>query len=174
MKTFALIITLFLIISNAQTVNHENLSGFLGNRVNEFEDFFKIKSTKTNDNFGNLTIDYENASIDGKTYNIQLTTEGKNINNIKVTNNVERTKYFADAAKDLEKTTEVKKNYKTLYVSIVKKATGKKIFFDNTTELMNVLRNKTYDLKDYYGLVESFPLKSTLTIDAEQTQLIIK
>ena len=174
MKTLVVLATFLSGILGAQSVNYEKLSEFLGNRVYEFEDYYKIKSDKVEDNFGNLTVDYKKVTIDDKTFDIVLTTEGKNINHITLSNSADRTKYFAEAAKDLEKNTEVKKNYKTLFVSIVKKQGGKKIFFDNVTELMKALRDNTYDLTQWYGLVESQPLKTNLTIDSEKTLITIK
>ena len=60
------ILTLLLVmLSNvifAQNLDYKTLKQFIGNRVTELEDYYQIKSSSIDDNFGNQKVHY-NRSI---------------------------------------------------------------------------------------------------------------
>ena len=174
MKALIFLFTLSGAILSAQNLNYKNLKSFIGNRVFEFEDFYKIKSTKTENHFENLSITYQEVVIDNKTFNIYLFTEGKNISKIEVSNTKEKTQYFTQQAEDLENNSEVKKNYKTIFVSVNNKSNKKKIYFEKINELIDSLKNKKYDLKDFIAEVDCPPLKANLYLNENETHLTIK
>jgi len=174
MKT--LLFTLISLISlNAigQNLSYDNLKNLIGERVSDFEETFKVESSKTDDNFGNLNVHYQAVQIDDYTLDIVLETEGKNIKKITVSNSEQRTSFFKDMGNDVQKSTPEKKNYKTIYISLAKNKSNKKTFYDSINDLIEVLKKPSTDLTENYGLLESHALKATLTINSEKTVLSV-
>jgi len=159
-------------IAFSQSIKYENLKNFIGNRIFEFEDFYNIQSDKIEDNFGNLTVYYNQKNIDDSVFDIILKTEEKNIIEITVINKIDRTKFFKNAGIDLENSVKSKKNYKTVYISLNKLSNKKKTFYETTEELIEKL--KTTDLNEFNGLLESEQLNSSLLINNNETILLIK
>jgi|GEM_PF-3885350 len=159
--------------SMGQNLNYDNLKILIGERVSDFEEFFKVESSKTDDNFGDLTVYYESVKVDGYSLDIVLTTEGKNIKKITLSNSEQRTSFFKNMGTDIQKSTPEKRNYKTIYISLVKDKSGKKIFYESLNELIEALKNPSTDLTQNYGLVESHALETTITIDSEKSVLTV-
>ncbi len=155
----------------SQQISYQNIKQFIGNRVNEFEDFYNIKSDKIDDNFGNLTVLYNNKIIDDSEYTITLKTKDKNITDIVLVNSKDRTPFFKQLALDLENTTKAKKNYKTIFYSIIKNSNKRKIYYNDVEEMITKL--KETNLTENTGQIESEKLKSTLIINNNETILYI-
>lgn len=174
MKTI-LFIFLFIVSVGcmAQTLNYENTKQFIGERVNEFEEFYKVKSSNTEDNFGNLKVFYNHVKIEDYTLNILLETKGKNITKITIEDSEEKTKFFKNFATDIQKSTPEKKNYKTFFVALVRNKTKKKIFYESVNELIEILKNPATDLSQNYALAESQTLNSTVTLDDKKSVFVI-
>ena len=171
MKILNLMICLFTMqITSAQLLTYNNLKDFIGNRIYEFEDFYKIKSTDIDDNFGNLTIEYKDVEIENSIYTIIIKTTGKNIKDIEISNAKQRTDFFKRIAIELEESVKSKKNYKTIYLSIVNNKNKRKIFYDDVNQLID--RLKETNLNENKGYIESEQLKANLTIN--QTNTILK
>lgn len=174
MKTLLLTIVSFLSLhALGQNLSSENLKNLIDERVSDFEEFFQLNPTKIDDNFGDLTVYYEAIEMDDYTVDFVLTTEGKNIKKITVTNSEQRTSFFKDMGLDIEKSTPEKRNYKTLYVSLVQNKTQRKTFYNSIKDLIEVLRKPTTDLTQNHGLIESQLLNITLTINNENSVMTI-
>jgi len=174
MKTLLLMIAALVSLNSmGQNLNCENLKNLIGERVSDFEEFFEVESSSTEDNFGNLKVHYQAVQIDDYTLDIVLETEGKNIKKIIVSNSEQRTSFFKNLGIDIQKSTPEKKNYKTIYISLVKNKSSKKIFYESINDLIEALKKPATDLTQNYGLVESNALKTTLTIDSEKSVLTI-
>ena len=174
MKTvLSTLLVLLCNMSFSQNLDYKNLKQLIGNRVNELEDFYKISSTSIEDNFGNQKVMYNSVKIEPYTVNLEVETEGKNIKRIVVTNSENRTSFFKNIAEEIEKEAPVKKNYKTYYISLVKKSTKKKTYQESVDQLIDLLKKPTTNLKDNYGVLESTPLKSVITINETESILEI-
>jgi len=174
MKTLVFMIASLLSLNSmGQQLSYENLKNLIGERVSDFEEFFKVESSRTDDNFGNLSVHYQAVQIDDYTLDLVLETEGKNIKKITVSNSEQRTSFFRKQGLDIEKSTPAKKNYKTIYISLAKNKSNKKIFYDSINELIEILKKPSTDLTQNHGLIESQALNTTLTIDGEKSVLTI-
>ena len=160
-------------IGFSQNLDYKNLKQFIGNRVNELEDFYKVSSASVEDNFGNQKVMYNSVKIEPYTLNIEVETVGKNIKRIVVKNSENRTSFFKNIAEEIEKEAPIKKNYKTYYISLVKNSTKKKIYQESIDQLIDLLKKPTTNLKENYGLLESSPLKTTITINETESILEI-
>ena len=158
-------LTLVSINCFSQELSFKNLKNFIGERVTDFQDFYKVEATEVDDNFGNQTVLFNDILIDNYKVDIKLETEGKNIKKVEVKNSDKKTSFFKHITTEIEKETPTKKNYKTVYVSLVKNSTKKKTYFDNSSELIEVLKKSTTDLKQNHGLLESESLKTSVIIN---------
>lgn len=173
MKVFLLL--LIFSISNfslAQNISYANLKSFINNRVNEFEEYYKITSNDIDDKFGNLTIYYTDKKIDNSEFDFIIKTEGKNIVQILVMNKLHKTGFFRTTGLDLENSLKTTKNYKTAYLYLIKKTNKRKTYFDTIDELIEQL--KLTDLNEFHGTIESEQLNTFLTINNDETKLLIK
>ncbi|MFV0197953.1 hypothetical protein OBK01_07035 [Empedobacter falsenii] len=171
------ILTLLLVmLSNvifAQNLDYKTLKQFIGNRVTELEDYYQIKSSSIDDNFGNQKVHYNSITIDPYTISLEVETEGKNIKRIVVVNSENRTNFFQNIAQEIEQTTPTKKNYKTVYISLVKNSTKKKIYQESISHLIDLMKKPTTNLKENHGLLESSTLNTTISIDDTASVLIV-
>lgn len=170
---FFTIISTFSLQLMGQNLNSENLKNLIGERVNDFEEFFQLTSDKTEDNFGDLTVYYDAVELDGFTVDIVLSTAGKNISKITLANSEQRTSFFKAMGTDIEKSTPEKRNYKTIYISLTQNKSKHKTYFDSVNDLIEVLKKSSTDLTKNHGLVESQTSKITLTIDSEKSIMTI-
>jgi hypothetical protein len=157
----------------SQNLGYENLKQFIGNRVFELEENLQISSTKIEDNFGNQKVIYDAVQVEPYTFNMEVETEGKNIKRIIVKNTENRTLFFHNLAKEIEKTTPVKKNFKTYYISLVKNSTKKKTYQESIDHLVELLKKPTTNLKENHGLLESNALNTIITINDTESVLTI-
>ena len=80
MKTvLSTLLVLLCNMSFSQNLDYKNLKQLIGNRVNELEDFYKISSTSIEDNFVNQKVMYNSVKIEPYTVNLEVETEGKNL-----------------------------------------------------------------------------------------------
>jgi len=174
MKNLLFVIVSFISLNSmGQNLSYDNLKNLIGERVSDFEDFFKVESSKTDDNFGDMTVYYESVKIDDYSLDIVLSTEGKNIKQITVSNSEQRTSFFKNMGSDIQKSTPEKKNYKTIYVSLVKNKTNKKTFYESINDLIEVLKNPSTNMTENHGLLESQTLNATITIDSEKSVMTV-
>ena len=104
---------------------------------------------------------------------MEVETEGKNIKRIVVVNSENRTNFFQNIAQEIEQTTPTKKNYKTVYISLVKNSTKKKIYQESISHLIDLMKKPTTNLKENHGLLESSTLNTTISIDDTASVLIV-
>src|SRR5690606_41787969 len=94
MKTLVFMIASLLSLNSmGQQLSYENLKNLIGERISDFEEFFKVESSRTDDNFGNLSVHYQAVQIDDFTLDLVLATEVNNIKKITVPISEHRTSY---------------------------------------------------------------------------------
>ena len=57
-------LTLVSINCFSQELSFKNLKNFIGERVTDFQDFYKVEATEVDDNFGNQTVLFNDILID--------------------------------------------------------------------------------------------------------------
>ena len=151
-------------------IDYKEVQTFVGKPLSEFNDFYKIKPSKVEDNFGDQKIQYSNPKI----YNYDLllidtnVKDGK-ITDISLTTDKDYKMFFKNTSEFIQSNTPNDK----LYIVTRRDINGKESFFPTVEKLIDAIKSYV-DLKYYTGIVTSFSLNMECYIFEGASFIVIK